>query len=259
MLENKYPLFKKNEILEKGMLDLLRDNPMEIINQLYDDYSDGILNGFDFSINWEEKKLVLNPGILKFDGKIFWEKDVREIPFPETEDHYIIKFRLKCYSEEKKYYKRNGEIITETGTAVNEDELELVRFIMREGAELRDNYEKFEDLNREYNTLQVINVRYSSKHKLGTLNPLITMFWGMEAAERENVNTEDIVFYTACLNGLVERNIITLYINRKLRIETREFTNMEMYEELNKILNGLGPRRTIGVRQIFRPDKIIVD
>ena len=39
MLENKYPLFKKNEILEKEMLDLLRDNPMEIYNLLYMDFS----------------------------------------------------------------------------------------------------------------------------------------------------------------------------------------------------------------------------
>ena len=58
MLENKYPLFKKNEILEKEMLDLLRDNPMEIYNLLYMDFSDGIVNGFNFTIDSERKLLI---------------------------------------------------------------------------------------------------------------------------------------------------------------------------------------------------------
>lgn len=258
-MENKYPLFKKNEILEKSMLDLLRDNPMEIINLLFQDYSDGVLSGFNFSIDLEVNELILEPGILKFDGKIFWEKDTIKIPFPKVEDHYIVKFKLKCYSEEKKYYKRNGEIKTEIGNNVNKDELELVRFVMREGAELRNNYEKFEDLSREYNTLQVIDMKYSSKHKSGTLNPLITSFWGIEAMERENLSAEDYVFSSVCLNGLVERNIISLYISRKLRVETREYTNREMYDELSKILDNLGSARSVGVRRIFKPEKIIVD
>ena len=259
MLENKYPLFKKNEILEKEMLDLLRDNPMEIVNLLYQDFSDGILNGFNFIIDSERKVLIMEPGILKYNGKIFWEKDSTEIPFPLQEEHYVVKYRLKCYSEEKKYYKRNGEIITETGNSAGENELELLRFIMREGAELRDNYETFEDLTREYNTIQVVDRKYSSRHKAGTLDPIITKFWGIEALERENLSPEDFIFATACVNNTVEREIISSYINRKKRIETREYTNRELYDGLSDILMNMGPRRSIGVKQVYRPEKIVVD
>lgn len=259
MLENKYPLFKKNEILEKEMLDLLRDNPMEIYNLLYRDYSDGILNGFDFIIDQENKKLFLEPGILKFDGKIFWEKDRTEIEFPEQEEQYTVKFKLSCYSEEKKYYKRNGEIIIQTGIGTEPDEFELVRFIMREGAELRDNYEKFEDLNREYNTLNIIYRKYSSKNKIGTLDPVITKFWGLEALECENLGPEDLIFAITCVNSVIERDIVISYISRKKRVETREYTNLELYEELNDILLKLGSGRTIGTQRIYRPEKIIVD
>ena len=259
MLENKYPLFKKNEILEKEMLDLLRDNPMEIYNLLYMDFSDGILNGFNFTIDSERKILVMEPGILKYNGKIFWEKDYTEILFPAKEDHYIIKYRLKCYSEEKKYYKRNGEVITETGSNINDDELELLRFIKREGAELRENYEQFEDLTREYNTIQIIDRKYSSRHKSGTLDPIVTKFWGLEALERENLTSEDFIFATACINNPVEREIISSYINRKKRAETREYTNRELYEELNDILIKMGPRRSIGIKKVYKPEKIVVD
>ena len=259
MLENKYPLFKKNEILEKEMLDLLRDNPMEIYNLLYMDFSDGIVNGFNFTIDSERKILVMEPGILKYNGKIFWEKDYTEIPFPAQEEHYIIKYRLKCYSEEKKYYKRNGEVITEAGSNINDDELELLRFITREGAELRENYEQFEDLTREYNTIQIIDRKYSSRHKSGTLDPIVTKFWGLEALERENLTSEDFIFATACINNPVEREIISSYINRKKRAETREYTNRELYEELNDILIKMGPRRSIGIKKVYKPEKIVVD
>lgn len=259
MLENKYPLFKKNEILEKEMLDLLRDNPMEIYNLLYMDFSDGIVNGFNFTIDSERKLLIMEPGILKHNGKIFWEKEITEIPFPEQEDHYVVKYKLNCCSEEKKYYKRSGEIITEAGKSIHKDELELLRFILREGAELRENYEQFEDLVREYNTIQIVDRKYSSRHKSGTLDPRVTKFWGLEALERENLNPEDFIFAAACINNPVEREIISSYINRKKRVETREYTNRELYEELNDILIKMGPRRSIGVKKIYRPEKIVVD
>ena len=201
----------------------------------------------------------MEPGILKYNGKIFWEKDCTKIPFPLEEDQYVIKYKLSCYSEEKKYYKREGEIVAESGKNINDDELELVRFVMREGAELRENYEKFEDFVREYNTIQIVDRKYSSRHKAGTLDPRITKFWGLEALERENLNPEDFIFATACVNNTVERDIISSYINRKKRVETREYTNRELYEELNDILIKMGPVRSIGIKQVYRPEKIVVD
>ena len=37
MFINKYPVFKKGNVLEKEDLDLLRDNPLEVLSLMYSD------------------------------------------------------------------------------------------------------------------------------------------------------------------------------------------------------------------------------
>ena len=55
MFKNLYPIFKSGNILDKKMLEKLRDNPMEIFEILYSDYNNGILKGFDLITKKEEK------------------------------------------------------------------------------------------------------------------------------------------------------------------------------------------------------------
>ena len=45
MFINKYPVFKKGNVLEKEDLDLLRDNPLEVLSLMYSDKSNGIIKG----------------------------------------------------------------------------------------------------------------------------------------------------------------------------------------------------------------------
>jgi hypothetical protein len=54
---------------------------------------------------------------------------------------------------------------------LKEDELELGRFKLREGAVLRSDYTDFFDLITEYNTINVINVEYAGI-KESTMNLL---------------------------------------------------------------------------------------
>ncbi|WP_231724645.1 hypothetical protein [Leptotrichia sp. oral taxon 847] len=43
---NKHPVFKKGNVLEKADLDLLRDDPLEILSLLYSDKKNEIIKGF---------------------------------------------------------------------------------------------------------------------------------------------------------------------------------------------------------------------
>ena len=52
MFINKYPVFKKGNVLEKEDLDLLRDNPLEVLSLMYSDKSNGIIKGFDLIPNY---------------------------------------------------------------------------------------------------------------------------------------------------------------------------------------------------------------
>jgi len=69
MFENRYPIFKKGSILEKKELDLLRDNPVEIMELMYLEAKDGIIKGFDLETDEVEKVVVVKKGILKYKGK----------------------------------------------------------------------------------------------------------------------------------------------------------------------------------------------
>ena len=159
--------------------------------------------------------------------------------------------------------KRKIEIITEKLTAgefdTAENELELVRYIWREGAELRQAYGKYDDLNREFNTLNIIYQKYSSQHIDGTLNPFILKLWRKEAGEKENLDNYDIQFLFLSANQRMERENIIYYINRKLNKKEENYTNIELYENLSEILDILGKNRDISEPKIFRPNKIIVE
>ena len=70
--ENKFPIFRKGNILKKEDLDLLRDNPIELIKLSYLDKNDGIITGFESETNLEENVVIIGEGILKYNNNIYW-------------------------------------------------------------------------------------------------------------------------------------------------------------------------------------------
>ena len=292
MIENKYPIFGHGQVINKEALDLLRDNPAELTDLLYLDKKDGIISGFDLVTNLEEKKVTVTRGIVKCGEKIFWMNEDYKFDMPEIENRYILKLNLFSDIEERKFYIRNADFSLEVldieannsknagaenkitndlevqGEVNNErrevwknkiGEIEITRFITRIGAELRNDYNNFRDLRRDFNLLELINTKYSSKHKLGTLHPKILKLFGKEASKKENLDIYDVNFYVNCLNGSVERDVITAYINLKLQMENESYTNEELYQYLIKILDNLGKDRKITEKKRVIPRKITIE
>ena len=292
MIENKYPIFGHGQVINKEALDLLRDNPAELMDLLYLDKKDGIISGFDLVTNLEEKKVTVTRGIVKCGEKIFWMNEDYKFDMPEIENRYILKLNLFSDIEERKFYIRNADFslevldieannsknagdenkITndlEVQEEVNNErkevwknkigEIEITRFITRIGAELRNDYNNFRDLRRDFNLLELINTKYSSKHELGTLHPKILELFGKEASKKENLDIYDVNFYVNCLNGSVERDVIVAYINLKLQMENESYTNEELYQYLIKILDNLGKDRKITEKKRVIPRKITIE
>lgn len=259
MIKNIYPIINVGEVIDKETLELLRDNPMEISLLMNKRYKDGIIDGFEVSVNAEKDVITIEKGILKFKDKFFWMMSQVEVKIPEIEEMYIIKFKLSSITKEKKRYIRTGDIIIEKGTNLKEDELEIVRFIKREGAELRTAYNKYEDLNREYNTLNLIYRKYSCLSSEGRLDPLILKFWAKETFEKENLNAYDIIFASKCLDCTVNRDNTISYINRKFNKKEENYLNEEIYAHLGRILENFGSGRELKGETVFRPHKIIVE
>lgn len=282
MIENKYPIFGHGQTISKKALDLLRDNPAELINLMYLDHKDGIITGFDLITDSENKRVIVTKGIVKCGGKIFWMNDNYNFDMPEIENRYILKLKLYSDFEERKFYIRNAdfslEILNNDNINIEQEEtvitnnfenqknnknkigeIEITRFITRTGAELRNDYNNFIDLRRDFNLLELINTKYSSKHELGTLHPKILELFGKDASKKENLDIFDINFYVNCLNGNVERDVIIAYINLKLHLEQENYSNEELYQHLVKILENLGKDREIVEKKRIIPRKITIE
>ena len=282
MIENKYPIFGNGQVISKEALDLLRDNPAELINLMYLEQQDGIISGFDLITDSENKRVIVTKGIVKCGGKIFWMNDNYNFDMPEIENRYILKLKLYSDFEERKFYIRNAdfslEILNNDNINIEQEEtvitnnfenqkndknkigeIEITRFITRTGAELRNDYNNFIDLRRDFNLLELINTKYSSKHELGTLHPKILELFGKDASKKENLDIFDINFYVNCLNGNVERDVIIAYINLKLHLERENYSNEELYQHLVKILENLGKDREIVEKKRIIPRKITIE
>ena len=293
MIENKYPIFGHGQVISKQALDLLRDNPVELTELLYLDRKDGIISGFNLVTDAESKQVKVTKGIVKCGGKIFWMNEDYKFDMPEIENRYILKLNLFSDFQKRKFYVRsagfsleilnNGENVeiknendVETGfdlynqLEINYEnventgrkkigEIEITRFITRVGAELRNDYNSFKDLRRDFNLLELINTKYSSKHELGTLHPKILELFGKEASKKTNLDIYDVNFYVNCLNGSVERDVIIAYINLKLEMEQKTYSNEELYQYLVKILDNLGKDREIIQKKRVVPRKITIE
>lgn len=293
MIENKYPIFGHGQVISKQALDLLRDNPAELTELFYLDRKDGIISGFNLFTDAESKQVTVTKGIVKCGGKIFWMNEDYKFDMPEIENRYILKLNLFSDFQKRKFYVRSADFsleILNNGENVeikNEDdvetefdlynqleinyenventgrkkigEIEITRFITRVGAELRNDYNSFKDLRRDFNLLELINTKYSSKHELGTLHPKILELFGKEASKKTNLDIYDVNFYVNCLNESVERDIIIAYINLKLEMEQKNYSNEELYQYLVKILDNLGKDREIIQKKRVVPRKITIE
>ena len=260
MFENKYPIFKRGELIDKKELDLLRDNPEEMLKLMYMDRKNGIIKGFEIISDTEKREVKITRGIVKYGENLYKMSEDYIFSMPEVENKYILKLRLISDIEDKKYYIRRGEFILTKEEKILDNEIEITRFITRTGAELRNDYKNFKDLRRDFNLLEIINTKYSSKNEKGTLHPKILKLWGMEASKKENLDIFDINFYNICLQqDIIEREIIIAYINRKLRNNKEDYTNEELYENLLKILENLGNERIVTEKKRIIPKKITIE
>ena len=260
MFENRYPIFKRGELIDKKELDLLRDNPEEMLKLMYMDRKNGIIKGFEIISDTEKREVKIMRGIVKYRETLYKMSEDYIFSMPEVENKYILKLRLMSDIEDKKYYIRRGEFILTEEEKILDNEIEITRFITRTGAELRNDYKDFKDLRRDFNLLEIINVKYSSRNEKGTLHPKILKLWGMEASKKENLDIFDINFYNICLQqDIIEREIIIAYINRKLRNNKEDYTNEEIYKNLLKILENLGNERTVPEKKRIIPKKITIE
>lgn len=251
---NQFPYFKRGNILKQEMLENLRDYPRDFLDLYFQDYSEGIISGVDLAAS--NNTIEVGSGIIKFADRIYLLADEVELDYEDENKELMIKVEFLEPEETGDFRVCDSEVRLAEEIELADNELELGRFKLRQGADLRDNYDNFADFATEYNTVNIINVQYSHLKK-PTLHPMITDSFAQRLWEQAEVEQLDLMFAAACLNSrAVNRSLIVNYLQKKLRVDQEEYTNQELYQYLKRVIAGLGP---VDNSPDKGPDKIIVN
>lgn len=255
----KYPVFKKGRVLKKEMLESIRDFPKKMFDNFYINYSDGIIKGFDFTVN--ENELIINPGIIKINNEILCLENKESINYENTNKEMIIKLivdKKNLKKESDDFLIVDTEVkIEELSGELKENELELGRYKLREGAYLRTTYDKLEDFLVEYNTLNIINVKYSGL-KEHTLKIDILHKFANELLLKAKEDFDILFAYMILNSETINREILIHYLEKKLKKDSKTLNNLEIYHNLIKIIKNLG-RKVENNKNDRRVNKIIID
>ncbi|MGM0501360.1 MAG: DNA and RNA helicase [Bacillota bacterium] len=256
MFSNQFPFFKRGNILKTDMLNNLRDYPRDLVNLYFSDYSDGILVGSNLKIEGQE--IVIKPGIIKFRNQIYLLTQDLKLKYHPTNEEIMIKIKFETAEESNDFKSWNSDLFLDEELDLAVDEFELGRFKLREGASLRTDYNKFSDFSTEYNTVNIINVKYSCLEE-ATLHPVMMSFFANKILDSDTKDPFNISFAIQTLQtGRVSRKLIKKYLRRQLELTEDSYSNLEIYRYLARIIRQLSDYK-VQTREHKRENKILID
>lgn len=248
MTEHIYPAFGRGRIMKKELLWALRDYSYTAMQNQYQDYADGIISGC--RIFSEENHLRIASGMIKCADYIFLIKGSDQIPYKPTEEYISLKFYLKDKEELPDYTRYLTNFKLDIHLERSNNEIELCRFKLKEGARLRADYKDFYDIQTEYDTINLANATWSSIGQ-NTLSKEVTDCFARKVLECKNAAETDLQFAYFLLQGreAVNYSILTDYISRKTKEEITEHTlsKENAFYKLEQILDGI--RKGTGVQR----------
>ncbi len=199
-------------------------------------YADGILSGCTLSAT--QDVIVVNKGAVWMEGQIFLIKEPLTINYSPTNTTTVLKL---CFADEVRdadsvYYEMN--LVLTRDCKAGKKEIELCRFKLQEGAQLRYHYQDFEDRITEFDTMNRIHVPYASYGR-STLSPDITRAFANEMLDTGSLRDFDAAF---CLQILasdrpIAAEALIRYIEYTNNQKLENCTNEGIYRELTQILS----------------------
>ncbi|WP_019535826.1 hypothetical protein [Paenibacillus ginsengihumi] len=231
------PKFEKGRVLKTRMLENLRDFPREFTDVMFREYVDGIVTGAEIEVAAD--RLIISPGIVKHQGRLYLLHEPVTMPYETTGREKSVKIRFHEGKQEHDWISHGSEIVMDELVEPGPAELELCRFKLKEGARLRQDYQSFRDLATEFNTVNLLHVKYALPGK-STLSPVILRYFADELLRRGSQEPYDLMFGMMCLNeGVLNRDVILHYITSRLGIGFRDYTNVELHKHLARILDTI--------------------
>lgn len=259
MIVQMRPLFSEGYILRQEMLAALSDQAFSLGELMVTGFGDGFLTGCRLSTTREI--IQMGPGAILFGGKLCLLTESLSIAYFPTDTLCICKLRFSEEYQSNTCVYREADMILTGSETQNSNELEVCRFKLQPGAQLRYKYDDFDDRSTEYDTLNTICAPFSA-HIGNSLDPELLRVYARELLEANPSDSLDKAF---CLQALsahtaLPKEVLMAYI--RLRTGNDELclpcSNAEIYSELLKILKsvkqGIDPSHKRSARKQWRLD-----
>ena len=253
-----YPVFERGRIMKKELLLTLRDYSFGQMQIHFDDWTDGIIAGCGISV--VESELIIAPGMLKFDDFIYVMTETQKVEFVPTEQIVVLKIRFTTLaSTATDYERRAGKFVLDDSTALADNELEVCRFKLKAGSRLRSDYTGFDDIQTEYDTVNLAHATWSGLGHPTLARPLLRLF-AEEALECGLHEAWDVYFCSQCMSEqTMHRSILEAYCRAHGEYIIGSEDGMQLYGMLDRILTKIKRNRNTAPQTARKRPMIVVD
>jgi len=250
-------MFERGRIMKKEMLLALRDYSFGLAQLQFGDLTDGIVAGCELSAIGTS--LTIASGVFKFNNFIYMMTEPQSIDCEPTEQVTVVKVRFSSTSLGSDYIHYSGKIILDVDTSLAENEIELCRFKLKHGSNLRAEYVDFDDIQTEYDTVNLANATWAGIDEPWIALPILKRF-AKDALICHLVDPWDISFCSQCMsNERIHHRVICSYLQSKDIPTPNNISNLEIYSGLSIILRELQGRSRPSIAKGVRKPMIVID
>jgi len=231
-------MFERGRIMKKELLLALRDYSFGLTRLQFQDWTDGIISGCNVSV--KDNRLKVEPGMLKFNRFIYLMTEPQYVHYEATEQVIAVKIRFSTTAASMTdYVNYSGVIVLDEEVELKENELEVCRFKLKQGSSLRHIYTGFEDMQTEYDTINLAHATWAGPERQGIALPILKGF-AKEALTYSLLESWDVGFCNQGMTGeMIHRDVVEAYLRfHGMRISRKE-TNLEIYSMLLDVLRKL--------------------
>jgi hypothetical protein len=207
------------------MLKELRDFPREFFDIRLKEYSNGIISGCDIDVI--DDFIKIKKGLIKYKDVLYLLKEDKKVKYECNNQMMILKVKFLPLAKDNDFIKNTTEVCLDGKLELEENEIEICRFKLRSGANLRSKHVDFNDLITEYDTVNTIYAPYAA-YGASTLNPESLRRFGRELLECKLSEAWDVAFAMTCVQSkeAIQKEIIVGYLVNKLDIEIKDYTTI---------------------------------
>lgn len=235
----------------------LRDYSFGFAQLHFSNLTDGVICGCE--INVSQRQMIVSPGIFKFHDFIYIMTSPQTLEYEATEQTQILKIQfLKSVEEGTDYLQYEGNMILQQTMDLQENEIELCRFKLKKGSQLRNDYTDFSDIQTEFDTVNLAHATWAGIGSPGIASPILTQF-ATEALSFGLQSAWDITFCTQCLQrDPLHPHVIDAYL--AVHEQPKVHDNLDLFLALGRILNKLsGSTTRLASASQDRKRRIILD